>query len=77
MSNHHHAQQQQQQQHQNPQQAFLQNFWSRQLAHAEQSTPDFKQHQLPLARIKKVMKSDQDVKMISSEAPILFSKGRY
>ena len=32
-------------------------------------------HQLPLARIKKVMKSDEEVKMISAEAPILFAKG--
>ena len=29
---------------------------------------------LPVARIKKIMKSDQDVRMISIEAPILFSK---
>ncbi|KAI8095794.1 histone-fold-containing protein [Thamnidium elegans] len=36
---------------------------------------DFKNHPLPLARIKKVMKTDQDVKMISAEAPILFAKG--
>lgn len=34
---------------------------------------DFKQQQLPLARIKKIMKSDEDVRMISSEAPILFA----
>lgn len=35
---------------------------------------DFKSHSLPLARIKKVMKSDEEVKMISGEAPILFAK---
>ena len=29
---------------------------------------------LPLARIKKIMKLDEDVKMISAEAPILFAK---
>ena len=28
---------------------------------------------MPLARIKKIMKSDEDVRMISSEAPILFA----
>ena len=33
----------------------------------------FKSQQLPLARIKKIMKSDEDVRMISSEAPILFA----
>ncbi|CAI2177883.1 2307_t:CDS:2 [Funneliformis geosporum] len=54
--------------------AFMQQFWSRQLSLAEQFESDFKNHPLPLARIKKVMKSDQDVKMISAEAPILFSK---
>lgn len=35
---------------------------------------DFKSHSLPLARIKKVMKTDEDVRMISAEAPILFAK---
>ena len=35
---------------------------------------DFKEHQLPLARIKKIMKTDEDVKMISSETPDLFAK---
>ena len=34
---------------------------------------DFKEQQLPLARIKKIMKSDEDVRMISAEAPILFA----
>lgn len=38
---------------------------------------DFKIHHLPLARIKKVMKTDEDVKakMISAEAPMIFDKG--
>lgn len=36
---------------------------------------NYKEHQLPLARIKKVMKADPEVKMISAEAPILFAKG--
>lgn len=35
---------------------------------------DFKIHQLPLARIKKIMKKDDDVRMISAETPALFSK---
>lgn len=30
--------------------------------------------ELPLARIKKIMKLDEDVKMISAEAPVLFAK---
>eukprot|EP01006_Ploeotia_vitrea_P021115 TRINITY_DN53460_c0_g1_i1.p1 TRINITY_DN53460_c0_g1~~TRINITY_DN53460_c0_g1_i1.p1 ORF type:complete len:283 (+),score=145.05 TRINITY_DN53460_c0_g1_i1:58-849(+) len=35
---------------------------------------EFRHHELPLARIKKIMKSDEEVKMISAEAPVLFSK---
>ncbi|CAM6034667.1 unnamed protein product [Sphagnum compactum] len=35
---------------------------------------EFRNHQLPLARIKKIMKSDEDVKMIAAEAPVLFAK---
>jgi nuclear transcription factor Y gamma len=35
---------------------------------------DLKTQSLPLARIKKIMKLDGDVKMISAEAPMLFAK---
>ncbi|XP_011314556.1 nuclear transcription factor Y subunit gamma isoform X1 [Fopius arisanus] len=38
------------------------------------SSMDLKTQSLPLARIKKIMKLDGDVKMISAEAPMLFSK---
>ncbi|KAK6148067.1 hypothetical protein DH2020_018979 [Rehmannia glutinosa] len=48
-------------------------FWTYQRQEIEQVN-DFKNHQLPLARIKKIMKADEDVRMISAEAPILFSK---
>ncbi|QRW00567.1 Histone-like transcription factor (CBF/NF-Y) and archaeal histone [Ceratobasidium sp. AG-Ba] len=51
---------------------FLRYFWQCQIATAEREDPDFKHPPLPLARIKKVMKSDPD--MISADAPILFSK---
>ncbi len=33
-----------------------------------------KNPELPLARIKKIMKLDEEVKMISAEAPIIFAK---
>ncbi|KAK9766464.1 CCAAT- binding transcription factor component [Basidiobolus ranarum] len=56
------------------QEQFLQSFWVNQVSIAETYDSDFKLHPLPLARIKKVMKTDEDVKMISAEAPILFSK---
>lgn len=64
---HFHHQQQQQQQQQ------LQMFWSNQMQEIEQTT-DFKNHSLPLARIKKIMKADEDVRMISAEAPVIFAK---
>ena len=43
----------------------------------ENLSPDpsnFRNHVLPLARIKKIMKTDEDVKMISVETPLLISK---
>ena len=40
----------------------------------QMSAEDLKNHQLPLARVKKIMKSDEDVRMISAEAPALFGK---
>ncbi|CAA0816515.1 Nuclear transcription factor Y subunit C-1 [Striga hermonthica] len=55
------------------QQQQLQMFWNYQRQEIE-SVNDFKNHQLPLARIKKIMKADEDVRMISAEAPILFAK---
>ena len=42
---------------------FLRSFWQRQVDTAEQETPDFRHPPLPLARIKKVMKSDPEVKV--------------
>lgn len=53
--------------------ATLNSFWVAQ-ANELQTITDFKTHNLPLARIKKIMKSDEDVRMISSEAPALFAK---
>eukprot|EP00245_Coleochaete_scutata_P011846 TRINITY_DN447_c0_g1_i1.p1 TRINITY_DN447_c0_g1~~TRINITY_DN447_c0_g1_i1.p1 ORF type:complete len:258 (+),score=67.08 TRINITY_DN447_c0_g1_i1:391-1164(+) len=65
MQQYQHLQQQHQQQ--------LQLFWQQQMQEIEQVN-DFKNSQLPLARIKKIMKADEDVRMISAEAPVLFSK---
>ncbi|VFQ79829.1 unnamed protein product [Cuscuta campestris] len=64
---HMHQQQQQQLQQQ------LQSFWANQYQEIEQVT-DFKNHSLPLARIKKIMKADEDVRMISAEAPVVFAR---
>jgi len=53
----------------------LQNFWPRVTEEIQAMTiHDLKQQELPLARIKKIMKLDEDVKMISAEAPVLFAK---
>ena len=62
----HHQQQQQLQQQ-------LQAFWANQHQEIEKVT-DFKNHSLPLARIKKIMKADEDVRMISAEAPVIFAR---
>ena len=57
----------------------LRSFWLDQQREMETlevgSEQDFKNHNdLPLARIKRIMKSDEDVRMISAEAPVLFAK---
>ncbi|KAJ4830306.1 hypothetical protein Tsubulata_018241 [Turnera subulata] len=62
----HHQQQQQLQQQ-------LQTFWANQYQEIDKVT-DFKNHSLPLARIKKIMKADEDVRMISAEAPVIFAR---
>jgi nuclear transcription factor Y gamma len=59
--------------------ASLSKFWKEQLQvvheYTQQTEQDFKTHNdLPLARIKRIMKSDEDVRMISAEAPVLFAK---
>jgi nuclear transcription factor Y gamma len=53
----------------------LKNFWSSVTNEIKELTPnDLRVQELPLARIKKIMKLDEDVKMISAEAPVLFAK---
>lgn len=58
-------------------QGKLEKFWAEMMDDVTSSGGDlaeFKMQQLPLARIKKIMKSDEDVRMISAEAPVLFAK---
>jgi hypothetical protein len=43
---------------------IIQQFWQNQLNAIEHGDHDFKNHQLPLARIKKVMKADEDMKVV-------------
>lgn len=51
----------------------LQDFWANQIAEIEK-TADFRNHTLPLARIKKIMKLDDSVRMIATETPVVFAK---
>ncbi|CAG8539210.1 9408_t:CDS:2 [Acaulospora colombiana] len=60
----HHTQTQFQPQHYNT----LDSFWQQQVQEIRHGDHDFKVHQLPLARIKKVMKTDEEVK--SSSIPV-------
>lgn len=54
--------------------SIISNFWQAQLQLLESSEVDFKNHQLPLARIKKVMKTDDDVKqMVCPAILVMFS----
>ncbi|KAK4884756.1 hypothetical protein RN001_001027 [Aquatica leii] len=56
-------------------QVALQQFWPKVLDEIKAiATMDLRQQVLPLARIKKIMKLDEEVKMISAEAPLLFAK---
>lgn len=54
---------------------MLERFWSEIRAEIDGvNIMDFHASELPLARIKKIMKLDDDVKMISAEVPVLFAK---
>ncbi|ODN03912.1 Nuclear transcription factor Y subunit gamma [Orchesella cincta] len=53
----------------------LKDFWDNVMDGVKTLTSnDMRTQELPLARIKKIMKLDEDVKMISAEAPVLFAK---
>lgn len=54
--------------------AIIENFWIRSLHKADTEIWTYKDLQLPLARIKRLMKVEEEVKMVASEVPILFSK---
>ncbi|KAJ9599327.1 hypothetical protein L9F63_010194 [Diploptera punctata] len=56
-------------------QLALATFWTKVTEEIRKiGTLDLKTQALPLARIKKIMKLDDEVKMISAEAPMLFAK---
>ena len=57
---------------------WLGGMWEKQTSEIEQinsrDAQAFKKPALPLARIKKIMKENEEVRMISGEAPLVFSK---
>ena len=59
----------------------MQMFWKQQqdlIDDIDPETTDFKEHSLPLARIKRVMKLDDGgVKFISHDAPLVFARGEF
>ncbi|XP_022759953.1 nuclear transcription factor Y subunit C-1-like [Durio zibethinus] len=52
----------------------LELFWYQQMMEIHNISVFKSHHQLPLARIKRIMKSDKDVKMISADTLVFFSK---
>ncbi|XP_064405521.1 nuclear transcription factor Y subunit gamma-like isoform X2 [Halichondria panicea] len=53
----------------------LDTFWTDQLSCVQHVSDDhWKTPEFPLARIKKIMRMDEDVRMISAEVPVMFSK---
>ena len=55
--------------------AALDQFWSQVEKECKTlSISDLKRHEFPIARIKKIMKLDEDVEKISVEAPFLLEK---
>ncbi|RWW21945.1 hypothetical protein GW17_00013871, partial [Ensete ventricosum] len=73
LTQHHLAYQRVQQQQMNQLHQTLQMFRTNQYQEIA-ATSDFKNHSLPLARIKKIMKADEDVRMIAAEVPVLFAR---
>ncbi|KAH0461954.1 hypothetical protein IEQ34_009529 [Dendrobium chrysotoxum] len=59
--------------HQKQQQQQRRTICTNQYREIEQ-TKIFKNHNLPLARIKKIMKADEDVQMIAAEVPVVFAR---
>lgn len=52
----------------------LARFWNHQRQQMAKTKHNFKKHEFPLSRIKKIMRGDTDVEMVATEAPILLAK---
>lgn len=53
---------------------FLEGFWTKIVDEVEEERPDWKTYCLPLARIKKVMKSDEEVKVSTGDQTFSYEK---
>ncbi|QCD77087.1 nuclear transcription factor Y subunit C-2-like [Vigna unguiculata] len=62
------------QQQQDQMEEKVKSFWAQQRKEIEESTDIRSQHSVPLSRIKKIMKTDPDVKLVAAETPVVFSK---
>ncbi len=49
---------------------IIEDFWNDKMHRMQVHEPDFKNHSLPIARIKKVMKTDDEVKNLASPPPL-------
>ncbi|CAJ1843015.1 unnamed protein product [Sphenostylis stenocarpa] len=59
---------------QNIEEEKLRSFWEKQLLDIQVAEAFKSQHKLPLARIRRIMKTEGDVQMVSAETPMLMSK---
>ncbi|KAK1376105.1 hypothetical protein POM88_032298 [Heracleum sosnowskyi] len=53
---------------------LLARFWNHQRLQMAKPKLNFKKHEFPLSRIKKIMRADKDVEMVATEAPVLLAK---
>ncbi|ORD94896.1 NFYC2 [Enterospora canceri] len=53
--------------------AVVKEYWCREIERATKNPLNFKSVKLPLARIKRLMKVEEEVKIIAQEVPVLFA----
>ncbi|OQS53700.1 NFYC2 [Ecytonucleospora hepatopenaei] len=55
------------------QKEMVKKYWAKEFRKAQNMPINFKNVKLPLARIKRLMKVEEDVKVIAQEVPVLFA----
>ncbi|KAI8871507.1 CCAAT binding transcription factor component, partial [Ramicandelaber brevisporus] len=53
---------------------YMKQFWKSTANEMKLPVKSYRDQLLPMARVKKVMKADSEVKMISGEVPVIFAK---